>query len=244
VGEPGQSGDWIGGVAGPGALDAFTALAERLLHGQPGRCLALNLVRDEADVTALPDWRGVLGVLAASPEPGPHLTMAVRPLAKAGPAAPEATPGPLGRVVERELRIVVSREGGSDQHYAFRVRWQADGDSRVHGEMRESAGPGPGPVIGSVAITWRRFADALGPLARPAKWLQGLVGDADLATMPAEVSIEIDAAVTGRPLCARAARPEGRDGQWIVRGLPSADWWTRIAVLRADLPEPGTLRGA
>jgi hypothetical protein len=81
--------DWIGGLADAAALDAFTALAARLLGGLRGSALALNLVEAPADLAELPAWDGTVGALSV--RPGPHLGMAVRNLGKAGapPAAEE-----------------------------------------------------------------------------------------------------------------------------------------------------------
>lgn len=93
---PGGEGDWIGGLLDDQALAAFAALADRLLGGEPGRVVALNLVESDTDLAGLPEWDGVLGVLAA--RPGPGLEMGVRPLGKGGPPAAEATTGPASRV--------------------------------------------------------------------------------------------------------------------------------------------------
>jgi len=84
---PLPDGDWMGGVTDTAALEAFATLTARLLGGQAGRALALNLVEDPADLAELPAGAGSTGVLSA--RPGPHLGLAVQSLGKAG--APPAT---------------------------------------------------------------------------------------------------------------------------------------------------------
>ena len=106
-------GDWIGGLAGPQALDAFAALVARLLDsGHAGRAAVLNLVADDGDLDGLPAWDGQLGALGA--RPGPHLEMAVRTLGKDQPLPDtETRREPPGRLVtgRRAALILVGVAG-------------------------------------------------------------------------------------------------------------------------------------
>jgi hypothetical protein len=148
-------------------------------------------------------------------------------------------------VIERELRIVVYSYSGERDARAFRARWRADGNRRTHAELRLPPGPGerPGPdsaaAIGRITVTWQSISDGfpLKPIldifTRP---LGG--GNPDPATDMSEIEVQLDAAVTGRPLRLRTRRAGNKPLHWEVRGGP-ADWWSRVAVFRDGVPTPG-----
>lgn len=100
-------GDWIGGAADRDALAAFAARIPGLLDGShPGRALLLNLVDDDADLDALPEWPGDTGVLSA--REGWRLGSGVRSLGKAQPPPDAATEPPeTGRSLPERRKMLI-----------------------------------------------------------------------------------------------------------------------------------------
>jgi hypothetical protein len=76
-----EDGRWLGGMGNVQARAGFAALTKRLLSGQPGRALVVNLPAEEEDIDRLPDMSGALAVLIA--RSGPRFEDEVTPLGKA-----------------------------------------------------------------------------------------------------------------------------------------------------------------
>jgi hypothetical protein len=69
---------WLGGLGSGDSRRLFISVAGRLLAGNPGRVLMLNLITTEQDAERIPGQGGELGVLAS--HPGPLFEAGVRPL--------------------------------------------------------------------------------------------------------------------------------------------------------------------
>jgi hypothetical protein len=113
--------------------------------------------------------------------------------------------------------------------------------------MWMSSGSEPSVAVGTITTRWQSFADGLGPLAGPARWVedkarwaQRWVGDPDPASGLSELSMEIGEAATGQPVRFRTTSPESKITQWVIRGRPG-DWWARVTVFRDGVPMPGQL---
>ncbi len=142
-----------------------------------------------------------------------------------------------GLVIDGQLRVVIVDEAGAPRGYPFAVRWRADGERQVSGEMRRSGGRGAGDVVGTITTQWQSVADGLGPLAGLVRQAQAVARLSDPPSRLNAIELRIEATVTGRPVHLYAAPADSNVDQWILPGKRS-DWWQRIVVYRADLPSP------